>query len=240
MTGDPASHRRRIHHVQHPGRRRIGHQPTVSSHIPRGMKGQRGMRGHTDAIGGDGAEDDGAGRGAKAINDHHFSGRTQMLIFVKIGSDAATAVTRDPDHGIAWLHSRNQDARDHGHNQQCRPKPHSPCPALLPDHASKYRCQTASKVRRDSDFVQTPWQDQDKLPSLLLSGCTGGESLCHPDTDAKQLVNLIHSTRIGVLQHRRQNRPGLTAARKRLTRGFRVCEHKSVTFCRGHSTLAPF
>ena len=83
-----------------------------------------GVRGDADLVAGNRAEDDGAGRGAEAVDDDGFARSTQALIFVDVSSDPPPAIVGNPDHGLRRPHARKQENR----REQPRYQPHSPAP----------------------------------------------------------------------------------------------------------------
>ncbi len=69
------------------------------------------MRGHADPVMGNGAEHDGAGRGAQAVDDDLLAGGAQVLIFVDVGADPAAAIVGNPNHRLARAHPCQQENR---------------------------------------------------------------------------------------------------------------------------------
>jgi len=59
-----------VHRIKHPGCAGVGNGTPVGSEIPRGVEGEVGVSSDADPFMRDGAEDNCAGRGAKAINDY--------------------------------------------------------------------------------------------------------------------------------------------------------------------------
>src|SRR5262245_12762986 len=108
---DPALYRRRIHRVKHLGGFGVGHGAAVGAEIPGSVKAEIGRRGNADAVMRNGAEHDGAGRGAETIDDHGLAGRTQALILVDISADAAAAIIRDPYHCVTGAHPCQKENR---------------------------------------------------------------------------------------------------------------------------------
>ena len=90
-----------IHRVQHLGGFGIGHRAAIGAEIPGRMEAEIGMRGHADLVMRNRAENDGAGRGAQAVDDDGLAGSAQALIFVDIGADPAAAIIGNPNHRMA-------------------------------------------------------------------------------------------------------------------------------------------
>ena len=125
--GDPAPHRRGIHRVQHLGRFGIGNGAAIGAEIPRRVESEHGMRGNANLVVRDRAEDDGAGRGAQAVDDHGFAGGAQALISVDVGADPAAAVIRDPNHRMTCPHARQQQQRREHPRHKSHVLPQSTC-----------------------------------------------------------------------------------------------------------------
>ena len=67
---DPVPDLRWVHRIEHPGCPRIGNGTSVGSEIPRCVEGEASVSSYTDSLVRDRAEDNCAGRGAKAVNDY--------------------------------------------------------------------------------------------------------------------------------------------------------------------------
>ena len=92
--------------------------------IPGGMEAEIGVRGDADPVMGNRAENDGAGRGAQAVDDDRFARGAQALILVDIGADPAAAIIGNPHHRLARPYPRQQQHRC----KQPRHQLHFPAP----------------------------------------------------------------------------------------------------------------
>src|ERR1700730_7325637 len=108
---DPAPDLKWIHGTQRLRCFGIGYSATVGTGIPGGVKSEPGAGGHTDLVMGNRTENDGAGRGTKAVDDHHFARAAHALIFIDVGLDPAAAVFHNPNHRIACFNPREQESR---------------------------------------------------------------------------------------------------------------------------------
>ena len=100
----------------------------VGAEIPRRVEPESGVRGHADLVMGHRAENDGAGGGAQAVDDHGLARAAQVLIFVDIGADPAATILTDTNHRMARANSCQQENR----REQPRHQLHLPAPVQKP------------------------------------------------------------------------------------------------------------
>ena len=90
--------------------------------VPRRVETQIGARRHANLVVRNRAENDGARRGAQAVDDDCLARSPQALIFVEVSADLAAAIISNPDDGVGRAHSCKKDSR----RQQNRRKFHVP------------------------------------------------------------------------------------------------------------------
>src|SRR5258708_17593892 len=83
---DPAPYLRRIHRIQVLRCLGIGYSTTLGTGIPGGVEPELGARGHAYLVMGNRAENDGAGRDAITVYDHHLALAPYALTLIAIGS----------------------------------------------------------------------------------------------------------------------------------------------------------
>src|SRR5258708_3870675 len=93
---DPALYLRRIHRIQVLRCLGIGYSTTLGTGIPGGVEPELGARGHAYLVMGNRAENDGAGRDAITVYDHHLPPPPSPLIFITIASPPAPPVHPNP------------------------------------------------------------------------------------------------------------------------------------------------
>src|ERR1700731_5441052 len=105
---DPVPDLKWIHGIQTLCCSGIGDLATAGAGIPGSVKSEPGAGGHTYPVMRNSSENDGAGRGTIAIDDHHLARDSHALISLDVGSDAAAGVIYYPNRRAACCNSAKQ------------------------------------------------------------------------------------------------------------------------------------
>ena len=104
-----------VHRIEQPGCAGVGNGSSVDSKIPRRVEGEVSVSSYTDSLMGNRAEDNCAGRGAKAVNDYCLAGGAQMFVPFYITTDLSASIISNSNYRMACTRTRQQE--------HCRERP---------------------------------------------------------------------------------------------------------------------
>ena len=104
------------HRIKHPGCSRVSNGLSVGSEIPRGVEGEVGVSSYTDFFVRDRAEDNCAGRSAKAIYHYCLTCGSQLIVSVYVTADLSAPIISNSNYRMTCTRTRQQE--------HCREQPH--------------------------------------------------------------------------------------------------------------------
>jgi hypothetical protein len=113
---DPAAHLERIYGIQRLCCLGIGYFATVGAGIPGSVKSEHGAGGHAYFVMRYCAENDGAGRGTKPVDDYHLARVAYIPISIDVGFNPAATILLNPNLRVAYSNSSEQE---NGREQRC-------------------------------------------------------------------------------------------------------------------------
>ena len=90
-----------VHRIKHPGRSRVRNGLSVGSEIPSCVESEVSVSSYTDFFVRDRAEDNCAGRGAKAIYHYSLACGSQLFVAFYVTADLSASIISNPNFRMA-------------------------------------------------------------------------------------------------------------------------------------------